>query len=68
MVTAQLLKWQAPVDMGLSAYDLETIAELLANEKVQEVFKDNYSMKTIAKQIVDQSRKVQDELYPSYNS
>jgi hypothetical protein len=67
MVTA-LLKWQAPVDMGLSAYDLETIAELLANEKVQEVFKDNYNMKTIAKQIVDQSKKVQDELYPSYNS
>jgi hypothetical protein len=68
MVTARLLKWQAPVDMGLSAYDLETIAELLANEKVQEVFKDNYNMKTIAKQIVDQSKKVQDELYPSYNS
>lgn len=68
MVTAQLMKWQAPVDMKLTASDLETIAGLLANEKVQEVFKDNYSMKTIAKQIVDQSKKVQDELYPSYNS
>jgi hypothetical protein len=68
MVTAQLMKWQSPVEMKLTASDLETIAGLLANEKVQEVFKDNYSMKTIAKQIVDQSRKVQDELYPSYNS
>ena len=68
MVTAQLLKWQAPVEMKLTASDLESMALFFAKTEVQELLKDSYAMKTIAKQIVAQSEKVQDALNPSYNS
>jgi len=68
MVTARLLKWQAPVEMELSASDLDTIADFLSKENVQDLIKDNWSMKSIAKQIITQSEKVQDALNPSYNS
>jgi hypothetical protein len=54
--------------MKLTASDLEAMALFFAKTEVEELLKDSYNMKTIAKQIVDQSRKVQDELYPSYNS
>jgi len=68
MVTAQLLKWQAPVEMKLTASDLESMALFFAKTEVEELLKDSYAMKTIAKQIVAQSEKVQDALNPSYNS
>jgi glutamine amidotransferase PdxT len=68
MVTAQLLKWQAPVEMKLTASDLESMAIFFTKPEIEEILKDSYAMKTIAKQIVAQSEKVQDALNPSYNS
>ena len=68
MVTAKLMKYNAPVEVDMTALELRAIADFFSEDKVRELFKDNYPMETIAKQIVTQSERVQDALNPSYSS
>ena len=62
MVTAKLMKYNAPVEVDMTALELRSIADFLSEDKVKELFKDNWPMETIAKQIIAQSEKVQDSL------
>lgn len=62
MVTAKLFKYNAPVEVSMTALELQSIAEFLSKDKTQELFKDSWPMETIAKQIIAQSEKVQDSL------
>jgi hypothetical protein len=67
MVTVKLMKYNAPVEVDMTAAELRSIAEFLSEDKVQELFKDSWPMQEVAKQIIAQSKKVQDELYASYS-
>lgn len=62
MVTAKLMKYNAPVEVDMTALELRSIAEFLLEDKVKELLKDSWPMETIAKQIIAQSEKVQDSL------
>lgn len=68
MVTAQVYKWLAPVEVKMSASDLEHIATFFEKSEVQELLKDAYAMQSISKQIVSQSEKVQNAINPPYPS
>ena len=68
MVTAQVYKWLAPVEVKMSASDLEHIATFFKKSEAQELLKDAFPMGDIARQIVAQSEKVQDAINSSYSS